>query len=63
MDRAFRSPRRDAPDVDEKDVPVGLAAGRPVEAARDVDVIPGLEDMEGIGPVGRIVDGEPGCAG
>ena len=53
---------RHGPDADEEDVPVGLAARRPVETAGHVDVAVRSERVERIGLVGPVIDGEAGGA-
>jgi hypothetical protein len=63
VDRSLPAARPDRPDVDEQDVPVRLAAGRAIEAARDVDVAVGLIRMEGVSPIVPVVDGQAGGAG
>jgi hypothetical protein len=57
-DRSLYSLGADRPDVDEEDIPIRLPAGRAIEAARDVDVSVGDLAVEGIGPVGAVVDGQ-----
>ncbi len=61
-DRLLLKARPDRPDVDEQDVPVRFAAGRPVEAPRDVDVASGFIRTEGVGLIFTVVDGQAGGA-
>jgi hypothetical protein len=59
-DRPLVAPRADCPDIDEEDVPVEVPAGRVGEAAGDLDVVPGFASVEGVGPIGPIVEGQAG---
>ena len=61
-DRSRLAFRGDGPDIEEEDVPVGLAARRPVQAAGHVDIPVGLEDVKGIGPVAAVMNGKAGGA-
>ena len=61
-DRLLHPSRRDGPDVEEEDVPVGLPSRRPGQAPGDVDVSLRAAAVERVGLIIPVEDGEAGGA-